>query len=76
MFVDQTGYANIQSSTANIASSSANIQTGQANIGPPIDARTADETRPGNMRVVYIIKIQHAGWTPDEEETNSKMTHM
>ncbi len=51
--------ANIQSSKANITSARANIQFAKASIGDPTGEciRTADDTRPANMRVVWIMKI-------------------
>ncbi len=59
-------FTNIQSSSANISTNSANILSSKASIGSPSgkDVHVDTETRPANMRVVWIIKIQPAGWTP------------
>ena len=60
---DQTAnsYADIQVSYANISLSSANIEMSHAAIGEPRGSRTASETRPSNMRVTWIIKVNHEG---------------
>lgn len=50
--------SNIQSSKANIQSSFANIQASSSGMGGVTDAyRRGGETRPKNMKVIYIMRI-------------------
>ncbi len=53
--------ASIQPSYADISDSQADIQVGYASIGDPVNSRTAEETRPVNMKVTWIMKINHPG---------------
>lgn len=61
--------ANIESSSAVLSTTSVDLQKAQADIGLPTgdNVRIATETRPANMRVVYIMKIQPSDWVPPEK---------
>ena len=63
-------YADIQSAKADISDSAAKIQSSFSGIGDPIYSRVAKETRPANMRVTWIMKVEHFSTKPQ----SGKMT--
>merc|ERR1711974_575431 len=54
---DQFRTYSTSSGRANIQASKANIQTSKCNIGSMANGNKGIETRPVNMRVVWIIKV-------------------